>query len=172
MSYFMFDVEADGPCPHVYSMVCFGVVLVADTTKTFYGQTYPISQNYKPESLAISGFTRQQHEHFPLPGVTMPTFLEWAESVNEKGTKMVLASDNTAWDYQWLNYYLWRWCKRNPFGHSARNINDVFHGMKMDMRASFKHLRKTNHDHNPINDSMGNVEALLAMQQQGLKIKL
>ena len=44
--------------------------------------------------------------------------------------------------------------------------------MKMDSRAKWKHLRKTKHDHNPLNDAMSNAEVLLEMQKMGLKIKL
>jgi formamidopyrimidine-DNA glycosylase len=39
------DVEADGPIPSKYSMVSFGAVVVeAGLSRTFYGQTKPISQ--------------------------------------------------------------------------------------------------------------------------------
>ena len=33
-------------------------------------------------------------------------------------------------------------------------------------------LRKTKHTHNPVDDAMGNAEALLAMKEMGLKIGL
>ena len=36
------DVEADGPCPGLYSMVSFGAVSVLDTTQRFKGLTAPI----------------------------------------------------------------------------------------------------------------------------------
>ncbi|WP_264821498.1 hypothetical protein [Acinetobacter shaoyimingii] len=37
---------------------------------------------------------------------------------------------------------------------------------------SFKHLRKTAHTHNPVDDAKGNAEALLALKKDyGLKIK-
>ena len=36
MSYIVVDVEADGPIPHIYSMVCFGAVVVDEKLdKTF-----------------------------------------------------------------------------------------------------------------------------------------
>ena len=44
--------------------------------------------------------------------------------------------------------------------------------MKMDSFIKWKHLRKTNHDHNPVNDAKGNAEVVLQMQNMGLKIKL
>ena len=44
MSYFVVDVEADGPIPAEFSMVCFGAVLFdGPLDKSFYGQTRPIS---------------------------------------------------------------------------------------------------------------------------------
>jgi hypothetical protein len=44
--------------------------------------------------------------------------------------------------------------------------------MKMDSRASWKKYRKTSHTHNPVDDAMGNAEAILEFQKMGLKIKL
>jgi hypothetical protein len=40
------------------------------------------------------------------------------------------------------------------------------------MFQNFKHLRKTEHTHNPVDDARGNAEALLAMKEMGLKIAL
>ena len=46
MSYISIDVEADGPVPHLYSMISFGAVIVDDKLdKTFYGKLKPISDN-------------------------------------------------------------------------------------------------------------------------------
>ena len=38
--------------------------------------------------------------------------------------------------------------------------------------VNFKHLRKTRHTHNPVDDARGNAEALLVMKEMGLKIRL
>ncbi len=57
MSLVVVDIEADGAIPHKYSMVCFGAVIVEPgLSKTFYGQTKPVSDDFIPEALAISGF--------------------------------------------------------------------------------------------------------------------
>ncbi len=38
MSYFMVDIESDGPIPGDFSMICFGAVLVNEGLETtFYG---------------------------------------------------------------------------------------------------------------------------------------
>lgn len=59
----------------------------------------------------------------------------------------------------------------NPFGHTSRNLNDIYKGIERNMFKSFKHLRKTKHTHNPVDDATGNAEALLRIKQEyGLKI--
>ena len=70
MAYVMVDVEADGPIPGDYSMVCFGAVLVKEgLDQTFYGRLKPISDKWIPEALAISGFTREETLAFDDPAV-------------------------------------------------------------------------------------------------------
>ncbi len=60
MSYVMVDIEADGPIPGDYSMVCFGAVIVEPTlNRTFYAALAPSSQKWVPEALRISGFSRE-----------------------------------------------------------------------------------------------------------------
>jgi hypothetical protein len=84
MTYIMVDIEADGPIPSDYSMVCFGAIVVEPSLdRTFYK------------------------------------------------------------------------------------------GVVKDMFVNFKHLRKTKHTHNPVDDARGNAEALLQIKEQyGLKISL
>src|SRR5690606_14662054 len=78
MPYVMVDVEADGPIPADYSMVCFGAVVVEpDLRRTFYGRTRPISDRYLPDALAISGFTREEHLGFDDPALVMARFEAW-----------------------------------------------------------------------------------------------
>lgn len=171
MSYIVVDVEADGAIPHKYSMVCFGAVIVEPSlTKTFYGKTKPISDEWDDSALEISGFSREVHERFDNPEKVMKDFAEWIIK-NSKGSP-VFVSDNPAFDWQWINYYFHTYLGRNPFGFSARRIGDLYCGMKMDAYAKWKHLRRTKHTHHPVDDAKGNAEALLAMREIGLKIKL
>lgn len=172
MSYIVVDVEADGPIPYTYSMVCFGAVVVEPTLgKTFYGKLQPVSDKWIPEALAVSGFSRQEHEGFDDPKEVMANFADWL-SAHSKG-RPVFISDNPAFDWQWINWYFHTFFGKNPFGFSARRIGDLYCGMKMDagLNNEWKRsLRKTKHDHNPVNDAKGNAEALLSMKEMGLKI--
>lgn len=172
MSYIVVDVESDNQSPAVGSMVCFGAVLVNDTSKTFYGKTKPIMSQYDPNALAISGFSREEHEQFDDPKEVMQKFADWLESVS-KG-KPTFISDNPAFDWQWINYYFHKYLGHNPFGFSARRIGDLYCGMVKNAGKNSewkRKYRKTKHDHNPVNDARGNAEALVAMQGLGLKIK-
>ena len=162
------DVEADGHCPGLYSMVSFGAVAVEDSlNRTFYGETAPISDKWIPEALAVSGFTREQHEKFPKPEETMPKFVQWLKSLD--ADRLIFVTDNLAFDFAWINYYTNRYCGENPFGFSGRRLNDIYSGLT---KSAFtqndwkKMYRKTHHSHNPVDDAKGNAEALLAFRDK------
>src|SRR4051812_19171467 len=104
MSYIVVDVESDGPIPHKYSMVCFGAIVVEPTlSKTFMGKTRPISDLWMPDALAISGYSREEHEAFHDPLQVMQDFGSWLEQ-HSKG-RPIFISDNLAFDWQWINWY-------------------------------------------------------------------
>lgn len=170
MSYIVVDVESDGQVIGDNSMVCFGAVIVEPSLKkTFYGKTKPISNIWVPDALAVSGFSREEHLKFDDPAKVMKEFAEWIKKFSVSSP--ILISDNNGYDASWINYYFHKFYGSNPFGWSSRRIGDLYCGIKMDARANWKHLRKTRHDHNPVNDALGNAEALLEMQKMGLKIK-
>jgi hypothetical protein len=169
MSWFVVDVEADGPIPGKFSMVSFGAVLVTPTLdKTFYGQTRPVSEQFDPKALEISGHSREQHQTFDDPADVMRRFAEWLRATSNG--RPIFISDNLAFDWQWINYYFHFFLGENPFGFSGRRIGDLYCGMVKDSFAQWKQLRKTTHTHHPVDDAKGNAEALLAMKEMGLKI--
>lgn len=162
------DVESDGPAPGVdmYSMISFGAVVLNDLSNTFYGLTAPISEKWIPEALAVSNISREQHLKYPTPEETMKRFDLWAKSL--KGP-LTLVSDNPAYDAQWMNYYCHKYLGYNPFGFSARRIGDMFAGLERNSQISGRHwkkLRKTKHTHNPVDDAMGNAEALIELNKR------
>jgi len=70
-------------------------------------------------------------------------------------------SDNPAYDWQWIAGMFDRAGMDNPFGHSGRRISDFWAGLNRNWSETpgWKQFRRTAHDHNPVNDAMGNVEA-------------
>jgi hypothetical protein len=170
MSLVVVDVEADGAIPHKYSMVCFGAVVVEPSlSKTFYGKTKPISDEFVPQALAVSGFSREEHLTFDDPQTVMLEFKDWIKE-NVNGSP-VFISDNPAFDWQWINYYFHYFTGSNPFGFSARRIGDLYSGLENDFFAGSKWrgFRRTAHTHDPVDDALGNAEALLKIREMGLK---
>ena len=80
----MVDIEADGPIPGDYSMIELGAIAVNPDKSmlefpVFYAQFRPISSQWVPAALAVSGFSRKDTLEFPdviaFPAFTpSPTF--------------------------------------------------------------------------------------------------
>jgi len=170
MAYVMVDVEADGPNPGDYSMVCFGAVIVEpELARAFHGRLRPISDKYVPEALAVSGFSREETLAFDDPATVMAAFRDWI-AANVKG-RLFFVSDNNGFDWQFINWYFHHFVGDNPFGHSSTNLGSLYKGMMKDTFVNFKHLRRTKHTHHPVDDARGNAEAMLQMKDVlGLKI--
>lgn len=166
MSFFVVDVESDGPIPYKNSMICFGAVRVDEKLNTtFYSKVKPIfdTATYEPNVLAISGFSREQHLAFDDARSEMIRFKEWIMDYNIS-KRPVFISDNPAYDWQWINFYFHYYDIENPFGYSARRIGDIYCGYKKDLYAQWKNLRDTKHTHNPVDDAKGNAEAFIKIQ--------
>ena len=164
--YIMVDVESDGPCPGEYSMVSFGAVVVENgLSRTFYGKLRPVSEKWVPEALAVSGHTREETMKFDDPEKVMRLFDAWVEmhswSATGQRERPMFVSDNNGFDWQFINWYFWKYLNKNPFGHSSTNLGSLYKGMVKDTRKNFKHLRKTKHTHHPVQDAIGNAEAML-----------
>ena len=174
MTIIMVDIEADGPIPGDYSMIALGAVVVDEKLdKTFYGQLRPISEQWIPEALAITGFSRADTLQFDEPTGVMTQFAEWLQAVSAPKSRPAFFSDNNGFDWQFVNWYFHHFLKHNPFGFSSTNLGSLYKGLVGDMYQSFKHLKTTQHTHHPVDDAMGNAEALLHMKKQmHLKISL
>lgn len=171
MTYIMVDVEADGPIPADYSMICFGAIIIEPALeRSFYGRLKPISEQWVPQALAVSGFSREETLLFDDPATVMQNFADWIKA-NSKGRPFFI-SDNNGFDWQFINWYFHHFTGDNPFGFSSTNLGSLYKGLMKDTFQNFKHLRKTAHTHHPVDDARGNAEALLEMKANGLKISL
>ncbi len=172
MSWFSVDVEMNGPAPGLFSMVSLGAVKVDKELKTtFFGQFAPLDgASVDPRTYDVIGVTEKEHKKYPEPGMEMLRFYEWIKA-NTKG-RPIFISDNPSGDFAFVNWYFWKYLNENPFGWSARRISDLYCGFTNDIYGKWRHLRKTEHTHNPVDDAMGNAEALLAMQEMGLNLQI
>lgn len=164
MNYIMVDIESDGPAPGLYSMIAFGAIVVEESLNRKFGPVYlkPISDQWFSEALSISGFSREETLKFEDPFNVMNRFNSWVKLIK----KPTFIADNNGFDWSFINYYFWKYVGSNPFGFSSQNLNSIYKGLKRNMFASFKFLRKTKHDHNPLNDAIGNAEAMLTILKE------
>ncbi len=146
------DCEATGPCPGKGVLTEFGAVDY-DSRATYHGVLY--EGRPKADAPHLSEVTGRQFDAVAV----YRDFEAWLEALG--GGRPVFVSDNPAFDWQWINHGFWHALDRNPFGHSGRRISDFYAGLVGDFydTQSWKSLRITVHDHNPVNDAMGNVEA-------------
>jgi hypothetical protein len=166
MSYFMIDVETDGPIPGDFSMISFGAVLVNEgLDQTFYGRLEMGSGGTRGEwSLARRDDGVQRSE------ASDAGFRRVGERAKQ-GTSTLHQRQQRV-RLQFINWYFWHFTDGNPFGHTSTNLGSLYKGLVQDTFQSFKHLRKTAHTHHPVDDAKGNAEALLEMKRMGLKISL
>ena len=161
----MVDIEADGPIPGKYSMVSFGAVIVRPgLSDTFFGKIHPVSTHWIPDALKVSGYTREETLKFDEPRKVMAEFRDWIAKYSINRPRFI--ADNNGFDWQFINYYFHYYLNENPFGFSSTNLGSYYKGCVKDDYKSFKRLRKTKHTHNPVDDAMGNAEALLTMKDK------
>ena len=85
-------------------MVSFGAVVVEDGLgREFYGQLRPISDDYIPGALKVSGFSREETLAFPEPKEVMDSFKKWLGGLGDG--RLMFVSDNNGFDWQFVNWY-------------------------------------------------------------------
>ena len=152
------DCEAVGASPSTGYLTEFGAVSYPKR-ETFHGELYTIIRNV--DKTKTIGPPKANPEH------VFAEFEQWLTKVC-KGSRPIFVSDNPAFDWQWINDGFHRYMQHNPFGHSARRISDFYAGLTRDFHNSqkWKQWRVTPHDHNPVHDSLGNVEAFDTMLKE------
>lgn len=163
------DIEARGATPFTGEMTEFAAVALNSNMtaidKTFYGLL--IESTPDPVNPAIPFIAPDAKRYSELS--VMKDFEKWLLSFNER---VVAVSDNNSFDLgTWIYPYFDRNGIKNPFGFSSRRIGDFAAGLSNDWRNAnkWKRLRDTKHTHEPLQDALGNAEAvikLIAMSKQ------
>jgi hypothetical protein len=153
------DCEANGKSPSTGFLTEFGAVSYPKR-ETFHGILYDRTPDPTDPTKRIVGNAHDAEKVFA-------DFELWLKKVCN-GSRPVFISDNPAFDWQWINDGFHVHLGHNPFGHSARRISDFYAGLAKDFNASqkWKKWRVTPHDHNPVHDSLGNVEAFATMLKE------
>lgn len=177
VAYFSVDIEADGPIPGPYSMLSFGIAAcgtfdgttfsASDPAEhTFYAELKPISEEFEPEALAVSGLDRDQlAAEGRDPMEAMNAASAWIKRTAD-GAAAVLVAYPLAFDWMWLYWYWIRFTSSSPFGHSrhldmkslyaAKANAMVLRSTKRQMPAAL--LPDRPHTHNALDDAVEQAE--------------
>ena len=128
--YISVDVEADGPIPGPYSMISFGAAVAGTRTEqgftaadptaaTFYRELRPISDDFDPAALEVSGLDRSALVRDGVdPAVAMAAFSSWVLDTAGSARPVVVGYP-ACYDWMFLYWYLMRFTGKSPFGHSG-----------------------------------------------------
>ncbi len=175
--YVSIDVEADGPIPGPFSMLSFGLAACGTATagtftpadpaaSTFYAELKPISDDFDPSALAVSGLDRDALARDGRdPAEAMTAAAAWVKETAAGATPVVVAYP-LGFDWMWLYWYFLRYAKSSPFGHSrhldiktlyaARAGALITGSTKRQMPAEL--LSGRPHTHNALDDAIEQAE--------------
>lgn len=165
--YISVDIEASGPIPGEYSMLSLGAAIVGNVSQNFYVEIIPLTDNYIPRALEVSGFSLDELKQTgEQPAKAMRMFADWLGKVCES-KRPVFVGFNATFDWQFVNYYFHKFLKENPLGISGLDIKAYYMGMqncswsetaKRKMNKKFLSARK--HTHNALDDAMEQAELM------------
>jgi hypothetical protein len=175
--YISVDIEADGPIPGPYSMLSLGAAVAgvqdadgftaADPERdTFYRELRPISEDFVPEALAVSGLDRERlTAEGAEPSVALAEFTGWVREVSA-GAQPVMCGYPASYDWTFLYWYLMRFTGGSPFGHSGCLDMKTLYATKagLPLRAVAKGtmprelLSRRRHTHHALDDAVEQAE--------------
>ncbi|QJT04946.1 exonuclease [Streptomyces asoensis] len=177
--YISVDVEADGPIPGPYSLLSLGAAVAgrqdadgftaADATRqTFYCELRPISDEFVPEALVVSGLDRDRLVVEGLePALALARFTRWVREVSGDA-QPVMCGYPASYDWTFLYWYLIRFTGESPFGHSGCLDMKTLYATKagLPLRAVAKRtmpahlLSRRPHTHHALDDAVEQAELL------------
>lgn len=117
------DIEADGPIPGPYSMLSLGMVVVGQPDLSYYTELQPISDEFVPEALEVSGLDRESlKRNAPNAEQAMREAADWLESLAPRG-KPVFVAAPAVFDGMFVHWYFVKFAGRNPFAVNGAGID-------------------------------------------------
>jgi DNA polymerase III epsilon subunit-like protein len=134
--YYSVDIESAGPIPGKYSMLSLGACVVGEPTVRFYAELKPISRDFVPKALKVSGFDLERLEQEgQSPEIAMKDFRRWVEATAGE-CKPVFVGFNGCYDWQFVNWYCESFAGGNPFGYGGIDIKSYFMGLSGETWAN------------------------------------
>ncbi|MET8264392.1 exonuclease [Micromonospora arida] len=121
--YIAVDVEADGPIPGPYSMISLGMAVAGRPDLTFYTELRPISDEFVPAALAVSGLDRDRLlREAPTAQEAMSAAAAWVDELRRVGRPVFLAAP-AVWDGMFVHWYFVRFVGHSPFGATGSGVD-------------------------------------------------
>jgi hypothetical protein len=169
------DVEADGPIPGPYSMISIGCSAAGICTAlglrrldvdidTFYTELRPISDQFVPEALAVSGLDRQHLlDHGEDPAQAMTRCARWVTAMGVKhSASPVFTGYPLGFDWLFSYWYFMKYSETgSPFGHSRHFDVKTAYALRAGVpvsqavksRMPSKLMSSRPHSHNALDDA-------------------
>lgn len=184
--YMSADVEADGPIPGPYSMLSFGLAVAGRRTgdepfrpqdpeaETFYRELKPISPDFVPAALNVSGLDRAALERDGAdPAQAMADLSLWITEVCGPQGRPILVAYPLGFDWMFLYWYLIRFTGTSPFGHSGCLDMKTMYAVKADApvgravkRQMPRHLLSNRrHTHHALDDAIEQAELFVNLNR-------
>ena len=176
--YFSVDVEADGPIPGPVlddlvrrrrspaPVPPEGSTAADPTAATFYRELRPISDDFDPAALAVSGLDRPPCSATgPTRPSAMAEFTAWVTATAGPARPVVVAYP-ACYDWMFLYWYLIRFTGTSVFGHSGCLDLKTLYAMKADVplggavksRMPAHLLSHRPHTHHALDDAIEQAE--------------
>ncbi|MCW3818043.1 exonuclease [Micromonospora sp. DR5-3] len=121
--YVAVDVEADGPVPGPYSMISLGMAVAGRPDLAFYTELRPISDDFVPAALAVSGLDRDRLlREAPSAEEAMRSAAAWVNGLRRIGRPVFLAAP-AVWDGMFVHWYFVRFVGHSPFGATGSGVD-------------------------------------------------
>src|SRR5882724_5122881 len=161
------DIEADGAIPGDYSMLSIGACVVDNPTAfpTFYRELKPLSKNFDPEAVQVTGDLRFKCLETGVDAYdAMRDFDSWVQAMRQ-GQKAVFVGFNATFDWMFIHWYFVHYLGRSPFGIAGLDIKAFYMGRfgtewrDACKRPIKKHLNSlgfqpSKHTHNALDDAL------------------
>lgn len=186
--YISVDVEASGSFPEKYSLLSIGATVVGAENKDFYRELRPKSLNFESGALKIcaNSFSEEVKRHpkrnrkkletvldvlYDLghePQEVMEDFEKWVKKVSGNG-RAVFVGYNSSFDWQFINFYFFKYLGKNLFGHDPIDIKSMYMAKygekwskisKKQIAKKFK-IRENDLPHNALYDAREQADIFL-----------
>jgi hypothetical protein len=130
--YVITDIEADGPCPGINSMLSFGSIAVDETGKELgiFSANLNLLEGAVPDPDTMD-FWAKNPEAWKAsrvnsinPAVAMNSYTHWISELKQYG-KPIFCGEPAGFDFTFVYWYLLRFGCGKPFSHSALDIKTL-----------------------------------------------